>query len=408
MSNYPLVPLKRLVQQPGQYGANVSADKYALEGVRFLRTTDLTDDGKLDLTVEPKYLAKELVVDYQLNDGDILFSRSGTVGRAFLYVRDEHPPSAFAGYLVRFRPSPALLDSRFLYYTSQSAPFQRQIAAESIETTIANYNAEKYGNTLLPAPQKQTQQAIANFLDEKTAAIDALIAKKGRLIALLEEKRAALINQAVTRGLDPDVPMKDSGVPWIGQMPVGWELIRLKFLGVLKSGDGITSVNIHPKGTYPVFGGNGIRGFTEKFTHHGTHILIGRQGALCGNIHTAEGRFWASEHAVVVTVSAEHNIDWLAYMLETMNLNQYSVSSAQPGLAVDRIRELSLPVPSQREQRLINNFLSKKTESIDFFCQKNHHLIERLVEYRQSLITAAVTGQIDINAEHEMSVEAAE
>ena len=188
-------------------------------------------------------------------------------------------------------------------------------------------------------PTRTEQVAIARFLDRETAKIDALVAKQQELIGLLQEKRTALISRTVTKGLDPDVAMKDSGVEWLGEIPAHWEVQALKTLSAMRSGDSITSDSIESTGPYPVFGGNGLRGYTGDFTHEGDHVLIGRQGAHCGNVHLARGRFWASEHAVVVTLKSPNLVEWCGALLEAMDLNRLSVAAAQPGLAVERLRD---------------------------------------------------------------------
>ena len=129
---------------------------------------------------------------------------------------------------------------------------------------------------------------------------------------------------------------------WLHAIPREWQRKKLKYVASLKSGNSITSDDIAESGEYPVFGGNGIRGYASAYTHEGRHVLIGRQGALCGNINYATGRFWASEHAVVVTINADSNVTWLGELLRSMNLNQYSQSAAQPGLAVDVIANLEI------------------------------------------------------------------
>ena len=146
--------------------------------------------------------------------------------------------------------------------------------------TIGHFTSEKFSAFKIPLPPLPEQQAIAAFLDRETAKIDALVAKKERLIELLQEKRTALISHAVTRGLDPDVPMKDSGVEWLGEIPAHWEVRRLKTMCQIKSGEGITAESIEAEGEYPVYGGNGLRGYTSSYTHDGEFALIGRQGAL--------------------------------------------------------------------------------------------------------------------------------
>lgn len=170
-----------------------------------------------------------------------------------------------------------------------------------------------------------------------------------------------------------------------GGLKRGWKLVRLKFVADFRSGRGITSSEIAESGEYPVFGGNGIRGYCDSYTHEGQYLLIGRQGALCGNVHLAGGRFWASEHAVVVRAN-KADVRWLGRLLTAMNLNQYSISAAQPGLAVDRIRELSIPQPPIRTQTAIANFLDRKTAAIDALIEKKERLIELLAEKRAALI----------------------
>jgi len=245
----------------------------------------------------------------------------------------------------------------------------------------------------------EEQDEIANFLDRETAKIDALIAKQERLIELLQEKRVALITQAVTKGLNPNVPMKDSGVEWLGEVPEHWEVYALKRVALLKSGEMINSDFIEEDGGFPVYGGNGLRGYTSSHTHEGDHVLIGRQGALCGNINYAYGKFWASEHAIVVHPIKPVDIYWLGELLRTMNLNQYSISAAQPGLAVEKICNIYIPVPPLAEQTAISNYLKLKITRINCLHKKTYQLINTLKEYRTALISAAVTGKIDVRGE---------
>ena len=130
---------------------------------------------------------------------------------------------------------------------------------------------------------------------------------------------------------------RDSGVEWFDSVPTHWDVKRISYISQLRSGDAIVSEKIEAEGDYPVYGGNGLRGYASNFNLDGEFILIGRQGALCGNINYGSGRFWASEHAVVVYPSLDVNIKWLGETLRAMNLNQYNVSAAQPGLAVANI-----------------------------------------------------------------------
>ncbi|GGD68514.1 hypothetical protein GCM10011514_35780 [Emticicia aquatilis] len=260
--------------------------------------------------------------------------------------------------------------------------------------TLPILNQSQTKDIPIVIPSLSEQQAIVTYLDEKTTLIDELIAKKERKIELLKEQRAALINQAVTKGLDENVSMKDSGLVDIGLIPSHWQMKKIKYVGILKSGDSITSEEIDYESSYPVYGGNGFRGFCDKYNYEGHYVLIGRQGALCGNINYAKGKFWASEHAVVITMIKEDETIWLGELLRKMNLNQYSQSAAQPGLAVDKIKNLSIPVPPLSEQQAIVAYLDEQTALIDKNIELESQKISTLKEYRQSLISNVVTGKI--------------
>ena len=153
---------------------------------------------------------------------------------------------------------------------------------------------------------------------------------------------------------------------------------------------------IEPTGEYPVYGGNGLRGYTSNYTHDGNFALIGRQGALCGNVHIARGQFWASEHAVVVTIHSDHVLEWFGAILGVMNLNQYSIAAAQPGLAVERVLNLWVPVPPSEEQAVIATDIEQQTAYIDVTVNRDHRQISFLREYRTRLITDVVTGKLDV------------
>ncbi|MBK2610205.1 restriction endonuclease subunit S [Raoultella ornithinolytica] len=140
---------------------------------------------------------------------------------------------------------------------------------------------------------------------------------------------------------------------------------------------------------YPCFGGNGIRGYVKQKSHDGEHLLIGRQGALCGNVKRMKGQFYATEHAVVVSALPGINIDWAFHMLTAMNLNQYASKSAQPGLAVGKLQELKLPVPSIKRQEYIASILDKfdmLTDSITEGLPREIELRQKQYEYYRDML----------------------
>ena len=190
---------------------------------------------------------------------------------------------------------------------------------------------------------------------------------------------------------------RETGESWIGSVPVGWSMVALKRMVGMQSGEQITSEQIEAEGLFPVYGGNGLRGYTSSFTHDGQHALIGRQGALCGNVNYASGRFWASEHAVVVSPKQRCDIRWIGELLRAMDLGQYSVTAAQPGLSVEAIGNLRIPVPPLSEQLAIASFLDHETSKIDALVAEQERLIALLQEKRQAVISHAVTKGLSPN-----------
>ena len=193
--------------------------------------------------------------------------------------------------------------------------------------------------------------------------------------------------------------MRDSGIPWIGEVPEGWEFSKIKYHCTMKSGDNITALDISDNGEYPVYGGNGLRGFYKIYNKNGNHILIGRQGALAGNVHLVNGKFWATDHAVIVTLKNDVFINYFFRMLESMNLNQYAFdTAAQPGLSVSRIMNLNIVLPNLKEQHRISDFLGSKCSEIDTLIEHLRARMESAKEYKKAVITEAVTKGLDKDA----------
>ena len=282
----------------------------------------------------------------------------------------------------------------FLFYLTISYPF-RALG----ESTMYGAGGQKripetfIKNLLSPIPPLHEQKAIACFLDRRTAQVDELIEKKEALLLKLDEKRTAIVTQAVTKGLDLSVPMKESGIAWLRVIPCHWSITALHHVTMLKSGESIIATMMDDNEEFPVYGGNGFRGYYSNYTHNGNYILIGRQGALCGNINHASGKFWASEHAIVLTPTKVISTTWLGELLKAMNLNQYSVSAAQPGLSAEAIGRLKIPFPPLNEQQAIVYRIDKQTTKIERQKIIVKTTIEKLKEYKSILITTFISGK---------------
>ena len=254
-----------------------------------------------------------------------------------------------------------------------------------------------FGAILTIAPPLVEQQRIAEYLDRKCAEIDSVISKTKATIEQYKALKQSVITQAVTKGIRPDQPMKDSGIEWIGEIPQEWEISKLKYLCQMQAGKNLTSEEITSNGEYPVYGGNGIRGYYNEFNTVGSHLLVGRQGALCGNVHKVEGYFWATEHCVVTLCSKLSYRDYLYYLLIAMNLNQYaSNTAAQPGLSVNMIQNVSTCIVPIDEQQEIADYLDRKCAEIDRLIAAKEQLLTELESYKKSVIYEYVTGKKEV------------
>lgn len=310
------------------------------------------------------------------NAGEFIISKDGFLSSTCALLSNRYESNAYFGYLCN-------VSEKYLKDMTNGMG-------------IPHVDANVFKNLTAIIPPKAEQDAIVAYLGEKCGSIDKVIATQEKRVALLNELKQSVISEAVTRGINPDAPLKDTGIEWIGQIPEHWEVKKLKYIANLQSGDTISAEEFSEDGEYPVFGGNGQRGFIDKYNNDGNYVLIGRQGALCGNINYAHGRFFATEHAVVVYPYSEEDIIWVGELLRASNLNQYSVSAAQPGLAVSNIKNICYPYPPKEERILIGNKIKSIISRIDPIIAKALREIELLREYKQSIISEAVTGKIKV------------
>ena len=267
-----------------------------------------------------------------------------------------------------------------------------------IRERSSDFRFEVFASQFYPVPPRDEQEQIVRFLDWKVSAINRLINLRRKEITALENLKRSIIYHAVTHGIKPNVPMKDSGVQWIGKIPEHWEIIKLKAVSSMRAGNNLTATQINPnEGGYQVYGGNGQRGFYDDYNIDGEFLLIGRQGALCGNVHKVKGKIWATDHAVITRLMQEMNIDYGYYLLLAMNLNQYSSdTAAQPGLSVNVIKNLYTVLPPIKEQIDISSSLVDKCSQLNKTMDYTMQAISVLQELKARLISDVVTGKIDV------------
>ena len=244
----------------------------------------------------------------------------------------------------------------------------------------------------LPTLEEQTR--IVAYLNDYTSQIESIIIDIKDSIEEYKRWKASTIFECVTKGTANDIITKNSGIHWLGLIPKNWNIVALKQLCTMQAGKNLTSEQILDEGDYPVYGGNGIRGYYNSYNNDGDYIIIGRQGARCGNAHLVHGKFWATEHAVVTTCKENTDINYLFYLITAMNLNQYaSNAAAQPGLSVNTISNIKTVLPPMEDQKTIARQLAAKCNMIDELLNKKELLITDLEDYKKSLIFETVTGK---------------
>ena len=238
---------------------------------------------------------------------------------------------------------------------------------------LLNIAYSEYTEVTVQLPKKEEQDWIAKFFKQ----LDTLI-------TLHQRKYEKLVNIKKSM-LDKMFPPNGASVPEIRfkGFTDPWEQRKLGDLCVeFRSGEFISASDITETGEYPVFGGNGLRGFTDRFNHDGEYTLIGRQGALCGNVNFAVGKSYFTEHAIAVRADKKNQTRFLYYLFSTMDLGQYSGQSAQPGLAVGNLVELKSTLPDKQEQEKISGVLT----ALDTLITLHQRKLEKLQNIKKSCL----------------------
>jgi type I restriction enzyme S subunit len=287
--------------------------------------------------------------------------------------------------------------------------------------TVESIEQELLANTACPLPPLPEQRAIAAFLDRETARIDALVAKKERLVELLQEKRTALITRAVTKGLDPNVPMKDSGVEWLGEIPAHWEVrplahtlrrITYGFTNPMPvSNDGPFMVTANDIADGKILYDTARRTTEEAYTRSLTDksrpqrgdILLTKDGTL-GRVAVADGTPVCINQSVALLRidGGLANIEFMQNALRSAAYQDCMVlnagGTAIKHLYITRLAKMVVAFPPKHEQQKICMFCNERRQEIDALISKVREAIGRLTELRTALISAAVTGKIDVRS----------
>lgn len=267
-------------------------------------------------------------------------------------------------------------------------------------------NLELLGNIACPLPPTTEQTRIAEFLDRETSKIDELVAEQRRLMELLKEKRKAVISHAVTRGLNPQAPLKPSGIEWLGEIPSHWDVGPVKHFFVSLDSQRIplsSEERSFRGGEYPYYGASGVIDNIDAFIFDEDLVLVSEDGANLLNRSTpiafvATGKYWVNNHAHILR-PIDNNLRFWAQRLDIVDITPVVTGSAQPKFTIEALMNLRIAIPSDEEERQeIQRHLDAETAKFDTLTTEAQRAIDLLQERRTALISAAVTGQIDIRA----------
>ena len=387
---------------PPEYGAAAASIPYAASLLRYVRITDITDDGRL--RVEDKRSADPRQVEgYHLEDGDLLFARSGSVGRTYLY-QSQDGPCVFAGYLIRFCPLPDQAIPEYLEHWTHSDSYYRWIASVARRGAQTNINAAEYSSLPILLPPLPEQRAIAAVLDSIDEAIEGVEA----VITATERLRDALLHELLTRGV-PGWHTQWKDVPGIGTIPAAWDVVRLGDVAEVERGKFAHRPRNEPRfygGDIPfiqtgdVVRANGmIKQHSQTLNDLGLSISrLFPAGTIIVTIAANIGETAIADYPVafpdslVGVTPTDINTNFLEYFLRTQKgrLTQFAPESAQKNINLGDLRPLSTSLPSRLEQQAIAAMLDGVGEAIKQTCQER--------EYLQSLKTSAadalLTGRV--------------
>ncbi len=354
--------------------------------------------------------------------GDVIVSTVRTYLQAIAPI--ENPPENLivsTGFAV-VRPKGSLFDARFCKYAVREKHFLWEVESRSTGVSYPAINASDLADIRINLPDIETQRLIADYLDRETARIDALVAEKEKMLALLEEKRAALISRAVARGLDENAPLKPSGLDWLGDIPAHWELWRLKHLAEVRGGltlgkkylrndliempylrvanvqdgylklDDVQTVEVSPEEARCYL----LQRDDVLMNEGGDIDKLGR-----GCVWRDEIKSCLHQNHVFSVRPRRADAEWLALWTSTLHAKRYFEQRAKrstnlASISSTNIKELPVPMPPMDEQLNIKRYVESTVKKIVAIYSEMQQSIELLKERRAALITAAVTGQVPL------------
>ena len=305
------------------------------------------------------------------------------------------------------RPAPNADAHYYAYLLREMARCQWIVAlATGIRERSTDFRYTTLASQRLPLPPLPEQNAIARYLDHVDRRIQRYIEAKEKSIALLQEARQATIHRAVTRGLDPNVPLKPSGVDWLGDVPAHWEISRVKseFISLNHRRVPLNAVERGEmkERRYDYYGASGVIDKVDHYLFDDELLLIAEDGAnlVLRNLPLAiiaRGKFWVNNHAHILK-PRRGNLEFLAAVMEGLNYAPWISGAAQPKLTQERLMNITIAIPSKSEQDEVMTKIESQTSKLSAAIDNARRQVEFMTEYRASLIAHVVTGKLDVRA----------
>ncbi|OME29261.1 hypothetical protein BSK63_22190 [Paenibacillus odorifer] len=306
--------------------------------------------------------------------------------------------------LLVLHAKPKEVINSYLAYTMLTNAFTDLVDSSTYGSKMPRANWSFIGSQLIPLPDLREQTQIANFLNQKTTEIDSLISDKETMISLLKEQRQAMITEAVTKGLNPEVKMKESELDGIGVIPEHWRIGKIKYefnnLDYKRIPLSSEERGLMENKKYDYYGASGVIDLVEDYIFDDTLILIGEDGANLYSrnsplAYMASGKFWVNNHAHILKPK-NGDINYFVNLLESLDYTIYISGSAQPKLTQEKLGSIQIPVPPKKEQEQIAEYIVEKDDDFKSLIHILNQQVSKLKEYRQSLIYEAVIGKIDV------------
>lgn len=390
--------IKFTTQLNGRIGwQGLTSAEYKEEGPYLITGTDFhngTINFETAVHIDEKRWSEASQI--QVENGDLLITKDGTVGKVAIISGLDDKASLNSGVL-RIQTIDEI-DRRFLYYVLLSDEFWMWFNyTNSGASTILHLYQNVFDEFTFTFPQKNEQQKIADFLDKKTAQLDKVKVLLEEQIQKLKDYRASLIYETVTKGLDKTVPMKDSGIDWIGQVPEGWGVERLKYLVEISTGTSNTQDRTVESEGYPFFVRSQNVEKLPTYTHDTEAILTAGDGVGVGKVfHYYKGKFTAHQRVYILSNFKNIESKFLFYYVSINLKNEVSLGGAKSTVDSIRMPMLSnfmVSIPSSTEQHNISNYLDCEIKRIQAMIEIKQNQIENIDKQRQTLIYDYVTGK---------------